>query len=582
MEGREISMADNQNRCMNCMEPLEGNLVCPFCGFDNRQATQQIFPQALSQGTLLADGEYLVGNAIKHNGEGFTYIGFSESRNQKIWIHEFMPDTLVKRIDSQDEVLPFDGFSTQYKTQKMDFSDIYVALKNLPNKTGLFPVLDCFEQNNTVYSIETWMESITLDELLQGSHVLNVNQTMAIFDPLFRALSRLHMNNVVHRGISPENIRVDQNGDLRLTGFAIPAIRTARGELPAELYEGYSAPEQYDVTTWQGTWTDVYSLSAVLYRTLGGEIPESAEDRLERDRLKPLSVISENIPKSVDYAIAHGMKLNTSKRVETIDTFIELFHYGPDSSNDPDKTQQVDMNRIKPVKKDAPSKKKSKNNTPIFFATLIITVIILIMAIVIIVNSFTKNMIPTESKSSSQLSGESSDNSNISTVSSMPSTFTVPNLEGVSVEAIKKMDGYDQYFTLEITEKYSETIPEDAVMKQDIPQGTVLSTESITKIKVEVSKGQIEIDEAKFVNFPKTTLVQYLTDNGIEASSIKETEEFSDTVAAGNVIRIIRIDGYIGIIVSKGADTSKATTPSYSQNTSSDDGNYWHNWNKNK
>lgn len=573
------------------MEPLEGNTICPKCGFDNGQSGQQIFPQALLQGTLLADGEYLVGNVLESNGQGFTYIGFSESRNEKVWIHEFMPDTLARRVEDQDEVFPLDGFATQYKTQKVDFSDIFVALKNLPNKSGLFPILDCFEQNNTVYSIETWMEAITLEELLQGGNLLKTNQTMAIFDPLFRTISRLHMNNVVHRGISPENIYVDSNGDLRLSGFAISAIRTARGELPAELYEGYSAPEQYDVTAWQGTWTDVYGLSATIYRTMSGIVPESADEREERDRLRPLEDVAEDIPSAVNYAVAHGLKLDTTKRIETIDTFTELFHYGPDSSNDPDKTQQVDMTRVKPVEKTEKSKKKIKNNAPIFFVTLIVTVIVLIMALVILLNAFNGSGNDT-SRSSSSESSETSDTSDESNAnssdSSAPTTFSVPNLVDVPLTTIETLDGYDTYFKLEKTEIYSETVAAGSVIKQDIPQGTMVSTSSVTTIKVDVSKGAITIDESKFVNYPKATLVQYLTDNGIETTAIKETEEYNDTVTAGNVIRIIRIDGYIGIIISKGPDPTK-TVSSASQNnnnnnnnTTSESENYWENWNKNK
>lgn len=38
--------------------------------------------------------------------------------------------------------------------------------------------------------------------------------------------------------------------------------------LHAELYAGYSAPEQYSKALMAGEWTDIYSLGAVLYRML--------------------------------------------------------------------------------------------------------------------------------------------------------------------------------------------------------------------------------------------------------------------------------------------------------------------------
>ena len=61
---------------------------------------------------------------------------------------------------------------------------------------------------------------------------------------------------------------VDQDNKLWLTGFCIADTRTEGGDAGAALFEGYAAPEQYSLSGWQGSWTDVYGISAVLYERL--------------------------------------------------------------------------------------------------------------------------------------------------------------------------------------------------------------------------------------------------------------------------------------------------------------------------
>ena len=80
--------------------------------------------------------------------------------------------------------------------------------------------------------------------------------------PVFEGVAAMHKAGLVHRGICPENIRVMADGRCRLAGYATVGLRTAGSGLHEQLYEGYSAPEQYTTAEFEGRYTDEYSLAA--------------------------------------------------------------------------------------------------------------------------------------------------------------------------------------------------------------------------------------------------------------------------------------------------------------------------------
>ncbi len=115
---------------------------------------------------------------------------------------------------------------------------------------------------------------------------LNVQQRVALFQSVCKAVAYAHQNLVVHRDIKPSNIFVAQDGSVKLLDFGIaklldedpedevPLTRTGQTLMTPE----YAAPEQVrgEAVT---TATDVYSLGIVLYEILVGERPYTFDSR---------------------------------------------------------------------------------------------------------------------------------------------------------------------------------------------------------------------------------------------------------------------------------------------------------------
>ena len=158
-----------------------------------------------------------------------------------------------------------------FKTTRMDFADLYRFIQRITPANGLEAVLDVFEENNTVYAVMENPGGCPLQKWLEEHGTVTPQQACAMLEPVFNGVEAMHQVGLVHRGICPANIRIMDNGRARLTGYATVGLRTAGSGLHEQLYEGYSAPEQYSTAEFEGRYTDEYSLAAVFYRMVCGQ-----------------------------------------------------------------------------------------------------------------------------------------------------------------------------------------------------------------------------------------------------------------------------------------------------------------------
>ena len=310
-------LTEEHNLCMGCMSVLDENGNCR-CGYNEDAPTDE---SCMPVRTVVGE-KYIIGKMIKINGESITYIGFDKENEEKVYIQEYMPGKIAKRSDLTGEVIPFAGYEAQYKTLMADFYDLFESLMKFRHTEYLMPVMNVFRENNTVYAIYKYIKTISYgDYLSHHGGEFTWPQVKKLFMPLFTTLTYLHSNGFIHRGISPESIRVNAKGQLLLCGFGTAALYSKHSVIEPSLFAGYSAPEQYSAGLWQGEWTDVYSIAAVLYKSLTGTLPADAESRKEVDHLCPPEELNFNISSEVSDAILNAMTINGEYRTRSIDDF---------------------------------------------------------------------------------------------------------------------------------------------------------------------------------------------------------------------------------------------------------------------
>jgi hypothetical protein len=120
------------------------------------------------------------------------------------------------------------------------------------------------------------VEGATLAEKLTAGS-LPVDEALAIAQQIAEALDAAHQRGIVHRDLKPGNIKVREDGTVKVLDFGLATIgdASAADEIDAGTIVGtaaYMSPEQakgHPVTR----TTDIWALGCVLYEMLTGRVP---------------------------------------------------------------------------------------------------------------------------------------------------------------------------------------------------------------------------------------------------------------------------------------------------------------------
>lgn len=270
---------------------------------------------------IMVGERYEILRQLNKYGETVLYLGYDKQNNKNVCLREFFTDSLMYRTDN-NTIEARHGCEVKFKSLLMDYEELVSYQMNLPAGLPIIYPIDIVKANNTVYSVEEYIETETLDDFLAKKNgTVDWPQLKRMIAPLVKLLGKMHSDGIYHRGISPDTLLVTKDRTLILSGFCIPAARTAESEIESTLYFGYSAPEQYASNSWQGSWSDVYSLAAVCYRVLTGVTPVEWRQRGERKKLSAPISINKSIPKNVSDAIRKALKVELSNRYRTIEEF---------------------------------------------------------------------------------------------------------------------------------------------------------------------------------------------------------------------------------------------------------------------
>lgn len=528
------------NRCMGCMEELSPDLdVCPHCGY--KKGTPPENALYLEPETILA-GRYIIGKVLGAGGFGITYIAWDLEMERKVAIKEYLPKDFATRFPGQTVVSVYGGEKTEYfETGLNSFVDEAKRLAKLNSVNGIVHIFDSFIENATAYIIMEFLDGETLKDLAKREKTIPYEQAVGYLIPVLRELEKVHAEGIIHRDIAPDNIFLTKDGKVKLIDFGASKYATYlhSKSLSVVVKSGYSPEEQYRSRGKQGPWTDIYAISATLYRLITGKVPVNAQERLNpkdpENILKKPSELGIDIPENVETAIMNGLNVYAENRYQTAKEFADDLE-----SLVPVKRKEEDIEK----KKDGRLSKKA-------IIGMLSGIGVALATLIVLLSTGTLQKIAAE---------------------------RLPNVIEMSVEqAAETLKPYGYIYSTDETEAdnkiriedtvYDSAIPENMILSQSPNAGSKIDTDKYPDVYLVLSAGAREVflPETSFVGMLKEDVVSQIEALGLV---VKIEEAKSDEFAAGYVsaqqfepATKLREGDEITITVSTGSDdTEKKAT----------------------
>jgi eukaryotic-like serine/threonine-protein kinase len=203
-----------------------------------------------------------------------------------------------------------------------------IARLSHPN---IVTVIDRGEHEGRQYIVFEHVAGENLKETVQRLGPLPVGRALALAHQAARGLAFAHQHGVVHRDVKPHNVLIDAEGTAKVTDFGI-ARSAEREDGITETgtvlgTSDYLAPEQAAGQRVDAC-SDQYSLGALLYELLAGDVPYPAPNvvtaamRHLNDPVPSVRAVRPEISPRVDAVVTRAMAKRPEDRYPTTDALI--------------------------------------------------------------------------------------------------------------------------------------------------------------------------------------------------------------------------------------------------------------------
>ncbi|MCP3739046.1 Stk1 family PASTA domain-containing Ser/Thr kinase [Rossellomorea sp. BNER] len=402
-----------------------------------------------------------------------------------------------------------------------------------PNIVSIF---DVGEEDDLYYIVMEYVDGMTLKQYIQQHSPVSVEKVLDIMTQITSAISHAHQNHIIHRDIKPQNILIDNHGNVKITDFGIAMALSATSITQTNSVLGsvhYLSPEQArgGMATKK---SDIYSLGIVMFELLTGRLPFSGESAVSialkhlQSETPSLRRWNPNIPQSVENIVLKATAKDPFRRYSAVEEVEEeLFTaLNPDRVDEPKFSVPEDNDATKAIpvitndrpysnmdhtivhdknandKQTVPNpdakeenKKKKKRKWPaIIISAFFLLALLAVLAVVFL----------------PELLG--------------PKEVNVPDVSGEEVEeAISELDTVGLVVDKEI-EQHSDEIPEGYVIKTDPKAGSKIKEGK--SINLYISSGKEPFKLGNYEGRPVDDVQSLLEEEGFK--EIKIEKVFSD------------------------------------------------------
>lgn len=187
-------------------------------------------------------------------------------------------------------------------------------------------ILSYGEAEGRYYFAMEYIAGSDLGRLLQERITLPIGEALAMTAQIASALEEANARGITHRDIKPSNILIDAAGDALITDFGIARLVESQEELTRTgMFFGtpeYASPELAKGTVLD-VRSDIYSLGAVLYKSLSGETPVTGDSalavmvKISTEGATPLAKLNPTLPAPLCSLVERMMAVDPESRPQT-------------------------------------------------------------------------------------------------------------------------------------------------------------------------------------------------------------------------------------------------------------------------
>lgn len=268
----------------------------------------------LKPGDLLRGGAYRVVRRLETGGQANIYLAQADPEllpeddpARSIILEQAKETNVVLK-----EFIPSACGGNSHQIRSLSAFEVEACLLPKLAHRNLIKFFDCFMDKGRAYSVLEYVDGTSLRKYVEARGRLPEDEVIEIAIQICEALKYLHGLEppVVHRDLTPENLLLNVNGEIKLIDFSC-AVRGENKGYSDDVVgkQAYISPEQF-----RGAFTkqsDIYSLGATMFFLLTGEDPVPITESHPADTLPGLSL-------PTDFRIARCTALDPNTRYKDV------------------------------------------------------------------------------------------------------------------------------------------------------------------------------------------------------------------------------------------------------------------------
>ncbi len=237
-------------------------------------------------------------------------------------VYEAQDPALERRVAIK--TLTTDAFADAESRKRFEREARAAAKLQHPNIVTIYE-LGNFGRKDKPYIVMEYLEGSDLTSFIGGEHPMAFGEALDVAAQLCRALDFAHQHDVVHRDVKPSNIRLLDDGRVKIMDFGIARIEGGDQITRSGVMVGtphYMSPEQIKGGKIDGR-SDVFSAGCILYEMLAGRRPFHGDTaptvlyKIVNEPPPPLLKKKPNLPQEVEDVLNRALAKNPEDRFQS-------------------------------------------------------------------------------------------------------------------------------------------------------------------------------------------------------------------------------------------------------------------------